>query len=79
MMVGVFALAEKGGYAIAPLLAGLFLGMVGFIESDSGIVEQPDEVLFAARVAMSIIPAVIGSIAMLTLMLYRLPEELARR
>lgn len=75
LFVGVFALAEKGAYACGPLLAGLLLGAMGFVSGTQGPLQQPPEAILAARLAMSIIPATFGSIAIVALLLYRLPEE----
>ena len=75
LFVGVFALAEKGAYACGPLLAGFLLGAMGFVSGTQGQLQQPPEAILAARLAMSIIPATFGTIAIVALVLYRLPEE----
>ena len=67
LMVGVFALAEKGAYAFAPLLVGLLLGAMGFISSTTGTVAQPVSAVLAARLAMSLIPACIGVVALIAI------------
>ena len=79
VMVGVFALAEKGAFAFGPLLTGVLLGAMGFMPSTGGAITQPPETIFAARLAMSLIPAALGSVAIVALLLYRLPEESSRR
>ncbi len=79
LMVGVFALAEKGAYACGPLLAGLLLGAMGFVSSTTGELAQAPSVVLAARLAMSVIPAVIGGLAVFAILLYRLPAEADRR
>jgi Na+/melibiose symporter-like transporter len=78
LMVGVFALAEKGAFAFGPLLTGLLLGAMGFVSSTSGQAVQPPEAVLAARLAMSVIPAVIGAVAIVALLAYRLPDEMQR-
>jgi Na+/melibiose symporter-like transporter len=78
LRVGVFALAEKGAYAFGPLLTGLLLGAMGFVSSTTGELAQPPSAVLAARLAMSVIPAVIGAIAIFAISLYRLPAEVTR-
>lgn len=78
LMVGVFALAEKGAFAFGPTLAALLLGAMGYVSSTSGDAVQPPEAILAARLAMSVIPATIGTLAILALLPYRLGSEAER-
>lgn len=80
VMSGVFTLVEKVSGAIGPLLVGLLLQSQGLIVAAPGeSVEQPEQVLIAVKIGMSLLPAAITLACIPFLLMYRLDEtELAR-
>jgi GPH family glycoside/pentoside/hexuronide:cation symporter len=80
VMSGVFTLVEKVSGAIGPLLVGLLLQSQGLIVAERGtVVEQPESVLMAIKIGMSLVPAVITFTCIPFLLRYSLDEvELER-
>jgi GPH family glycoside/pentoside/hexuronide:cation symporter len=80
VMSGVFTLVEKVSGAVGPLLVGLLLQSQGLIVAERGmVVEQPESVLLAIKVGMSLVPAAITFSCIPFLLFYDLDEaELAR-
>lgn len=80
VMSGVFTLVEKVSGAVGPLLVGLLLQSQGLIVAERGtVVEQPESVLLAVKIGMSLVPAAITFACIPFLLLYKLDEgELSR-
>jgi GPH family glycoside/pentoside/hexuronide:cation symporter len=76
---GVFAAlyttVEKFSGAIGVALVGVLLGAYGYVQSRGGATEQPDSALWAIRVAMAYVPAIITLAGMAALAFYDLDER----
>ena len=80
VMSGVFTLVEKASGALGPLLVGLLLQSQGLISTATGeTVEQPESVLFAVKIGMSLMPAVLSLACIPFLLLYRLDEKMLQQ
>lgn len=76
MLSGVWAGFELLGFALGPQLFGLALSLGGYVPSTGGaVVDQPDSALWAIRIAMSLVPAVLVAISLFTLRKYRLDDQ----
>ncbi|MCA9684630.1 MAG: MFS transporter [Myxococcales bacterium] len=59
VFTGLWMAVDKGGMAVGALLAGLFLDLGGFVESEGGTpVTQPDSALTAILCCSAVVPAV---------------------
>ncbi|MFK7887961.1 MAG: MFS transporter [Gammaproteobacteria bacterium] len=74
IMSGVFTTVEKIAGALGPLIIGVMLQATGLI-TGPGTPEQPPEALFAVRLGISIVPAIICLAAVPFLLRYGLTEE----
>ena len=81
VMSGVFTLVEKVSGAIGPLLVGLLLQSQGLISSTGTgeMVKQPESVLFAVKVGMSLMPAALSLACIPFLLAYRLDQKALER
>jgi len=74
IMSGVFTLVEKVSGAIGPLLVGLLLQSQGLLSSTGTgeTVEQPESVITAVKIGMSLMPALLSLACIPFLLAYRL-------
>lgn len=75
LFAGVFGFVEKSAYAVSPLLAGFLFSATGLVEGNAPKEAQPEPALLAIVLGMSVIPAVIQLLALVTILLYRLDER----
>ncbi len=75
VFAGIYTSAEKLAFAIGAAISGIFLGAMGYVESTSGSVAQPDSALFAIRLSVSVLPMILTIISCLFLIPYDLDEE----
>lgn len=80
VMSGVFTLVEKLSGAVGPFIIGLLLQSQGLIVAERGaVIEQPESVLMAIKIGMSLVPAAITFCCIPFLLTYTLDEaELER-
>ncbi len=75
VFAGIYTSAEKLAFAFGAAVSGIFLGTMGYVESTSGMVEQPESALLAIRLSISILPMILVFISCLFLIPYDLDEE----
>jgi GPH family glycoside/pentoside/hexuronide:cation symporter len=75
IFAALYTTVEKFSGAIGVALVGALLGAYGYVQSRGGAVEQPESALWAIRVAMSGVPAVITLAGMAALFFYDLDER----
>jgi sugar (glycoside-pentoside-hexuronide) transporter len=76
VFTGLWTAGEKGGLALGPMIAGVFLSLFGFAEASGGTaVEQTTSAIWGIRLAFAIAPSVIVLGSLLILRLYDLDEE----
>jgi len=75
LYTGLLGFIEKNAAAMAPMLIGFFFAAMGFVQSTSGNVQQPDSAIAAIIAGKAWIPAGVNLIAIGALMTYRLTEE----
>ena len=74
MYTGLLGFIEKNAAAVGPLIIGFFFAGLGFVESSTGNVQQPDSAITAIVVGKAWIPAGLSLIAAVVLITYRLTE-----
>ncbi len=75
----IYAIFEKLGYALGPLIIGAYLSLAGYISTTNGIlVEQPSEVVRALYFGVAAIPALLLGISALLIWHYDLDEKTLR-
>lgn len=62
---GIWLAGEKTGFAVSAFAVGTILGIVGFVESASGVVEQSLRVVDTIRFCTAIAPAVLIGIGLI--------------
>ena len=72
MLAGLFGFVEKSAYAVSPLVAGLLMSVAGLVAGDVPRSAQPDAAIATIMICMSIIPAVLQGLALLTIWRYQL-------
>ncbi len=75
VFAGVYTSAEKMAFAIGAAVIGVFLGSMGYVESTTGMAEQPESALLAIRLSMSFLPMTLTLISCLFLIPYDLDEK----
>jgi GPH family glycoside/pentoside/hexuronide:cation symporter len=63
--------AQKTGLAVGAGLAGIMLGVVGFVANEV----QSDSALLGIRVMFSVVPAVLGILGAIAIMFYKIDRE----
>lgn len=76
MLSGVWAGFELLGFALGPAVLGLVLALGGYVSSTEGGAEQPGSALWAITLGISLIPAILVGLSLVTLRGYRLDDEL---
>jgi GPH family glycoside/pentoside/hexuronide:cation symporter len=76
VMSGVFTFVEALAGAIGPFLIGLLLQAQGLVQGRGPDIVQPQSVLDAAQIGVSLVPAVLCLLAIPLLIRYRLDEAL---
>jgi GPH family glycoside/pentoside/hexuronide:cation symporter len=73
LYAAAFSVVEKVANTIGPVLVGGLLGLTGFVSSrDGAMPEQPENVIFAIRMCVSIIPFLLAVAAAFLIRNYRL-------
>jgi GPH family glycoside/pentoside/hexuronide:cation symporter len=75
VFTGVWTATEKTGFAIGPLVAGVALSAVGFVESDGGQVTQSAETILGIKLAFSIIPSLLVGLSFFCLKYYNISSS----
>jgi len=75
----IYAIFEKLGYALGPLVIGAYLGLAGYISTTDGtLVEQPAEVIRALYFGAAAIPSLLLGISAFLIWHYSLDEKALR-
>jgi len=75
----IYAIFEKLGYALGPLIIGAYLSLAGYIATtDGALVEQPAEVVRALYFGAAAIPAMLLGLSALLIWRYDLDERTLR-
>lgn len=75
----IYAIFEKLGYALGPLIIGAYLSLAGYIATtDGALVEQPAEVVRALYFGAAAIPAMLLGVSALLIWRYDLDERTLR-
>ncbi|MEQ9463613.1 MAG: MFS transporter, partial [Haliea sp.] len=75
VFTGLWTAAEKTGLALGPLIAGIGLSFIGFVESESGSVAQSQDTVFGLKLAFSLLPGLFVLFSLIPLKHYSLSEE----
>jgi glycoside/pentoside/hexuronide:cation symporter, GPH family len=75
IMSGFFAAVEKTAFALAPLVTGLILAMMGFISSTDIDTVQPESAVLAINLTAAIIPGLLVLFAVPLAFGYRITRE----
>lgn len=75
VFAGLYSTMEKLAAAFGAGILGLILGSMGFVESTTGIVEQPRSAIIAIYLCNAVIPVILTITACAVLWFYDLSEE----
>ncbi len=75
IFAGLYSTMEKFAAAAGTALLGLILGVMGFIESKEGVIDQPDSAILAIYLCNSVFPVILTGLACFILRYYDLSES----
>jgi GPH family glycoside/pentoside/hexuronide:cation symporter len=70
IFAGIYTTVEKAAGAIGSGIAGIFLGAMGYVQSQGGDVEQPHSAIVAIYISTAVFPAVLTCIGVAVLLLF---------
>jgi len=68
----IWLFGQKAANAFAPLILGAILGAYGWVETTSGVADQPDAAIDALHWSVTLVPAAVLAVSIVLLLgLYR--------
>lgn len=71
MLTGVFIAFERLAIGLGAVVAGAVFSIAGLVETQEGMVTQPDSAIIGIRIATSVVPVLLNVLAILVFLFYR--------